>query len=261
MKIDNFPVGKADANVRCYLHDSLVGVCETHEYRPAILLIPGGGYEHVSPREADPVAMKFFSHGLNVFILTYSCREDIRVSKPVFEAAEAMCTIKRRAEEFCVDAEKVVIMGFSAGAHLALSVASLSNKPILSSYPECRPAAAILIYPVVTSGIFAHRGSFDYLCESEEERSFYSLENQVDGSMMPTFIVHAADDPTVPVENSLLLSMALSRNNIPFEMHILPEGGHGFSTATVEVGRSNSHDTLWPSLCYSWLSMTLGYIE
>ncbi len=261
MKIDSFKVGTADACVRCYLHDSLVGVCDTHEKRPAILLIPGGGYHHVSPREADPVAMKFFAHGINVFILTYSCCEAIKVSKPIFEAAQAMCTIRERAEEYNVDSSKVCIMGFSAGAHLALSVASLHAKPILSDYPSCRPDCAILIYPVVSAGLFAHSGSFDTLCESAEEREFYSLEKQIDSTMMPTFLVHAADDPTVPVENSLLLSMALSKNRIPFELHIYPEGGHGFSAATVEVGRSYPHDTIWPDECYRWLSMVLNYTE
>ena len=261
MKIENFKVGKADASVRCYLHDSFVGICDTHERRPAILLIPGGGYQHVSPREADPVAFKFFSHGINVFILTYSTGSAIKVSKPIFEAAEAMCRIRERAEEFSVDAAKVCIMGFSAGAHLALSVAALHSNSILSDYPHCRPDCAVLIYPVVSSGIFSHARSFDNLCENEEEREFYSLEKRINETMVPAFIVHAANAPSVPVENSLALSLALSANRIPFELHILPEGGHGFSTATEEVGRSFPHDTLWPELCYSWLSMVLKYTE
>ncbi|MCR5732893.1 MAG: alpha/beta hydrolase [Sphaerochaetaceae bacterium] len=261
MKIEQFKVGPADGKVICYLHDSLVGVCETNALRPAILLIAGGGYEHISPRESDPVAMKFFAHGINVFLLKYSCAEKIKISKPIFEAAEAMCTIRKRAKEFCVDENQVAILGFSAGGHLALSVAALSDEAILSAYPDCRPNAALLIYPVVTSGEFAHTGSFDYLCESEEERAFYSLENHIDEKMMPVFLLHAANDPSVPVENSLLLASALSRNKIPFEMHIYPEGGHGFATATKEVGVRISYNREWTELAARWLLTLFEYTE
>ena len=261
MKIEEFNVGKIGAKVICYLHDSLVGICETNALRPAVLLIAGGGYERISLRESDPVAMKFFAHGINVFLLKYSIADKIKASKPIFEAAEAMCKIRERAEEFSVDENKVAVLGFSAGGHLALSVAALSCESILSSYPKCRPDAALLIYPVVTSGKYAHKGSFDNLCETEEERAFYSLENRVNEKMMPVFLLHAANDPSVPVENSLMLASALSRYKVPFEMHIYPEGAHGFATATKEVGTRISYNSEWIEIATRWLFTQFDYTE
>ncbi|MPN62052.1 hypothetical protein SDC9_209798 [bioreactor metagenome] len=128
-------------------------------------------------------------------------------------------------------------------------------------YGYNKPNAMILCYPVISSGDFAHRGSFDNLLGTKEPDEStllkFSLENCVSDKTVPTFLWHTAEDGAVPVENSLLFSMALSKEKIPFELHVFPKGGHGMSLATAEVGCDAPYVARWIDFARKWLEVTL----
>lgn len=196
--------------------------------------------------------MKFYAHGINTFILYYSIGDAIGEEKPWQELEAAMKHINDNASAFNCLASASAVMGFSAGAHVAASYT------VFSSFA---PSLCVLGYPVITSGVYGHQGSFDALCSSSSEREFYSLEKRVSGKVCPVFIFHTANDEAVPVENSLLFASALSAVGSPFALHIYQEGKHGFSVATREVGSCYPALQGWCDECLDWMFSNWGWIE
>ena len=242
--------------------------------RPAILVLPGGGYGMCSDREAEPIANQYLALGFNCFVLRYSVGEHAsermpRFSQPLLEASLAMSIIRKNAEEWNVEENKIAIIGFSAGGHLAGSLATMWNdeaifKELGIPAESNKPNAAILCYPVLTFGELTHGGTRDNLLgkykNDEEFIKKYSLENNVSQDTPPTFIMHTAEDGAVPVKNSLVFATALSENKIPFELHIFPFGGHGMSTGTSEVCHTpNEYAGRWVELSNKWLRKTLDF--
>ncbi|MDR2029543.1 MAG: alpha/beta hydrolase [Treponema sp.] len=234
--------------------------------RPAVLILPGSGYFQCSPREAEALAVRFNAEGFHAFVLWYSCAPR-RHPLPVLDCARALTLIREHSAEWALDSEKIGLMGFSAGGHLALSTLLFGSRDFAVS-PGIDPRytaaqALILCYPVITSGEFAHRGSFDNLLGENPDSALgdlLSLENQITGNLPPVFLWHTYTDQSVPVENSLLLAGALRRAGISLEMHIFPQGKHGMSLAIGEtsVGDSefiNPHAAQWFSLCVNWLGL------
>ena len=207
----------------------------------AAVVCPGGGYRYCSPREADPVAVQFLQAGYHVFTLIYSTDHAPLLWQPLTEAASAILYLRRNAADLRIAADKITIVGFSAGAHLAASTALLWDAaPVQQAHgitgTEARPNAVVLGYPVITSGKIAHRGSIENLCGADEALlQTMSLEYQVRPEVPPFFIWHTVEDQAVPVETSLLLAGALKENNVPFELHLFTHGGHGSSTCTYVV--------------------------
>ena len=244
-----------------YLRDRTVEM-PAFNTRPAILILPGGGYAWCSKREADPVAMQFLQAGYNVFTLYYTCRSDETVPalrwQPLIDAAGAILHIRRNAEQFGTDPAKIAICGFSAGGHLALSGAVLD---IPGETAQQRPNAVILGYPVITAGEFAHRGSFVQLAGSEDAaaQQAFTLEDKVTSDTPPVFVWHTMEDKTVPVENTLLLLAALRRAGVPCEAHLFEKGAHGTSISTAEVDAADPHRAHWVALCLEWLGETFGF--
>ena len=226
--------------------------------RPLVLVVPGGGYSHLSAREGDPVALQFAAAGYHTAVLRYAVGDDAAHGLPLRQLAAAIGLVRQHAAAWHVLPDKIAVCGFSAGGHLALSGAVLAV-PGLPDPP--RPDAVILGYPVVTAGEFAHRGSFVRLAGSEDAaaQQVFTLEDQVNSDTPPVFVWHTMEDKTVPVENTLLLLAALRRAGVPCEAHLFEKGAHGTSISTAEVDAADPHRAHWVALCLEWLGETFGF--
>jgi pectinesterase len=206
----------------------------------AVVICPGGGYALLAfDKEGTRVAEEFVKWGVTAFVLKNRLPDDsINIDKslaPLQDAQQAIRLVRNNAKEFGVDRNKIGIMGFSAGGHLASTAATHFNFKADANNNDttsARPDFAILIYPVISfdSTIF-HRGSRNNLIganPSIEKTDFFSNELQVTITTPPTFLVHASDDGAVPVENSVRFYKACVKNKVPVEMHLYPKGGHGF---------------------------------
>jgi len=232
--------------------------------RGLVLVCPGGGYQRISPREAEPVAMQFAAAGWHAAVVHYSVAPH-KHPQPLLDVSRAMCLIREHAGEWQVDSQKIAVCGFSAGGHVAASLGVHWEKPYVQAHPGIRPGqnrpnALILGYPVITSGGFRHAGSFQGLLGENPDPALLkesSLERYVTPQTPPTFLWHTVEDQSVPVENSLLFAQALRKHNVPFELHVYPNGRHGLSLATIETARpdlpSNPHVAGWMRLCLEWL--------
>ncbi|MFV0561165.1 MAG: alpha/beta hydrolase [Enterococcus sp.] len=236
--------------------------------RPVVIICPGGGYEKVSPREGEAVAIRMNSFGFHACILEYSIAPN-RYPTALIELAKAVKYLRQHSTEWHVDPDKIIVAGFSAGGHLAGNLGVAWNNELLKEEVSgeatlWKPNALLLCYPVISSGEFAHQGSFNALLgdtkESNLKRSL-SLETQVTPATPPTFIWHTVSDAAVPVENTLLFANALQKNNIPFELHLFPKGEHGLSLATEETSldssKQNEAVSKWPELFELWVKNCL----
>ena len=223
----------------------------------AILILPGGGYSHLAiEKEGFKVARWLNASGITGFVLKYRMPSDeIMQNKeigPLQDAQEAMRIIRRNAEKWNLDKQKIGVMGFSAGGHLA---ATLSTKFGMNTYNadniSARPDFSALIYPVISmKKEITHMGSRTNLLgknASEENIKAFSNELNVSSTTPPVFLIHATDDYAVPVENSINYFLAAKSNKIPVELHIYEKGGHGFGLGNMPP---NSE---WPGTFITWL--------
>ena len=212
------------------------------EKRPGMLIIPGGGYQYCSEREADPPAMAFLKAGFQVFILNYSIGKDARWPNPLNDYEAAMELIQTKAEEWKVYKDKIAVLGFSAGGHLAASAATMA---------EHRPAAAILGYAVTLGDMVKN-------CEETAP----DVVSAVDRRTCPCFVFATRNDSVVPIENSIDFVSALAKNGVSFETHIYAYGPHGFSTGDTSVEYKDSHlcsrAPKWTEDSIAWLRDVLG---
>ena len=224
--------------------------------RPLVLVVPGGGYEHVSAREADPVAVRFLAAGYHAAVLEYGVGEQARDYRPFRQIDGALALLRERAAEWGIRPDKIAACGFSAGGHLALASAVLPLPGQTSWAGRQRPNALILSYPVVTAGPYAHRGSFEALSGAHDPAAHlaFGLEDKIGPDTPPVFLWHTMDDKTVPVENSLLLLGALQKAGVPCEAHLFPHGVHGLSVCTAEVNTPQPHAGRWFALAAEWLA-------
>jgi acetyl esterase/lipase len=205
----------------------------------AVVICPGGGYLHLAyTHEGTDVARMLNGLGITAFLLKYRLPNDeTMIDKsigPLQDAQRAIQLVRERAAEWGVNPGRVGIMGFSAGGHLASTAGTHFNQAVIDN-PEqvsLRPDFMVLLYPVISFiDSIAHRGSRDNLIGLNPDEALirkFSNEYQVTPETPPTFLVHAEDDKTVPVANSLHFFEALENNGVPAEMHIYPKGGHGF---------------------------------
>lgn len=208
-----------------------VSVCRR---RPAILILPGGAYRWTSPREAEPVALRFAARGYAAFVLDYTCAP---AGFPVSlrEAAMAMRYIRENARRFEVNPNMVAAMGFSAGGHLCGTLGTMYDCLQIADIAPAgliRPDALGLCYPVAVSWGDTHDESFENISRGDKSiRDSLSLERLVRSDMPPVFLWHTRDDQSVPVRNSLILASAMEAAGVDFSMHIYRHGQHGLSTA------------------------------
>lgn len=234
--------------------------------RPAVIICPGGAYAFKSDREAEIVAMRYLAAGNQAFVLQYSVAPS-RFPSAMLELAAAVAHVRSHAEEYYVDAEKIVIAGFSAGGHLCATLGNLWDEPVIEQAlgetyenKSWKPDGMILSYPVITMGEFTHEESRRLLLGenfTEEMAEAVSMEKRVTSKTVPTFIWHTQEDDAVPVENSLEFALALRKNKIPFEMHIYEKGCHGLSLCDHTVDDGNrafpADDANWIEMALNWL--------
>lgn len=227
--------------------------------RPLVLICPGGGYSMTSDREAEPLAVRFLAMGYHAGVLRYSVAP-ARYPLALLQLAESVRHLKEHADVYHIDAERIVIQGSSAGGHLAASLGVFWNRPFLSDAlgteaAMLKPAGLLLSYPVITSGIYAHRGSFESLLGEQEGTlgEQMSLEKQVTKDTPRTFLWHTEPDDTVPVENSLLFFQALHAHGVSAELHIYPAGGHGLGLANAETANRDGYGI--QKECQSWIDL------
>ncbi len=253
---------ESKATLTLYMHEQQEVV--DIKNRPVMLVIPGGGYNYVSAREGEPIALAYHNKGYHAAVLSYSvCEEGGNPLglQPIRDGVLAMKWLKENAARFHIVDHQYFVIGFSAGGHLAAGLGTLWNEPLLMEslgYKDDRykPDGMILSYPVLSSGEFAHRGSFTQLSGSltdDETAAFYSLEKRVDATTPPTFIWHTADDGAVPVENTLMFMLELQRHKVEFEGHIFDKGPHGLALANYTTNHIDPHCEHWMMLSLEWL--------
>ena len=257
------------AYLEAYLHSPHAELCINK--RKAIIVCPGGGYQMLSEREGEPVALQYFAAGLNVFVRRYSICGNAANYTPLIEACLAIRYLRKNCDELFVDPENIFITGFSAGGHLAASAGTLWHIPEVQAHldgdaPEiCKPTATILCYPVITNDEhYRHKGSILALNgyrDVKEEMDRFSLELLVDEKTAPAFLWHTAKDSVVPVQNSLLYATALAANKIPFELHIHPNGEHGLALCNKETCSNNGsyiipYNEDWIKYAIRWIDET-----
>lgn len=269
MKFENVKVetgGAVQASLSLYIQDSYP---ETYgeRRRPMVLICPGGGYEHVSVREGEPVAFQFLTAGCHAAVLWYDVAGDgAEHPQELTELAWSVAYIREHADAYAVDRDKIIVAGFSAGGHLAACLGCFWDRDWLEKEMnlkrECyQPNGLILAYPVITSGAFAHRGSMENLMGSRRRDALeeeLSLENQVTDKVPPVFMWHTFEDESVPLENSLMFAAALRKAGVHFEYHVFPRGGHGYALATRETSRPDGREIepqceQWMELCRNWI--------
>ena len=225
-----------DPTLTTYIQYNMTEMKQENRKRPTLLICPGGGYGMCSQREAEPIALAFIPFGMNAFVLDYSVAPN-KFPTQIREVAAAMELLYQKQDEWHVDTEKITIIGFSAGGHLAAHYSTSFDIPeVREVFPESKAVnGSILSYPVITAeeGL-CHQGSFKNLTGeyplSEENYKRFSLENCVSEKTPPAFIWHTAADNCVPVESALRYAAAMSKCKRPYELHIYPCGGHGGST-------------------------------
>lgn len=241
--------------LECFIHDD-------DQPRPAVIVVPGGGYDHVSPRESNNVAQEFYDLGYQAFVLIYSvdATKEIPLKlQPLMDISRAVRYIRHYGDKFKLYNNKVALCGFSAGGHLCASLAVHYEDIEDNIYSDVsnRPDAIILSYPVITTGNFAHVGSVKTLLgelATIDELKYMSLEKQVTEKTPPAFIWTTAADKSVPIENSIMFAMACAEHKVPYALHIFSEGRHG-----INLGKKTETDeeiyeiTVWPQMADCFL--------
>ena len=246
----NYPLAfEFRPNLRKYL-------IEDGKTHPVMLVLPGGGYAVVVPPEGELVAKRFNELGYSCFVMTYTTNQTMKapvMDQAMRDLARAIRFVRKNASEYRIEPDKLCVCGFSAAGHVCGSVCDYWDE-IKETDPEykdisCRPDAAILSYPVITSGEYAHKDSFKFLLggdiydrtddEAKELLDKYSLEKHVKPSNPPCFIWQTEADNLVPVKNSYLYAEACKNAGVKYEHITFPEGFHGLSIPNRDWAQGN----------------------
>jgi acetyl esterase/lipase len=225
----------------------------------AVIICPGGAYGLLAVKhEGSEVAAWFNSIGVSAFVLKYRLPNDLimtdRSIAPLQDVQEAIRLVRRNAQMWHISANKIGVMGFSAGGHLAATASTLYNEKVyeVSDTVSARPDFSLLIYPVISMDLtITHLGSRENLIgknPSPAQVKRFSNELNVNAQTPPAFIVHSINDEAVPPMNSVNYAFALQKNHVISELHLYEKGGHGYG-----LGRSTDTESTWPAACVKWL--------
>ncbi len=240
----------------------------TPEKRPAILVVPGGGYAYCSEREADPAALAFSGAGYQTFVLKYHCGDASAYPTPLIEIAQACALVRKQNAEYHIDPNKIAIIGFSAGGHLAALLGSSWYQKSLQALTwldeeEMRPNAILLGYPLVHLRAFAERlraADVEPHARGAMIRDYAPQKDPlalVGEATPPTFIFHTLTDPTILPMDTLEYVNALVKNNVPCEYHLFSAGEHGLSTAD----SLSCYGREYPHRVHHWVPMALAWLN
>lgn len=224
----------------------------------AVVICPGGGYGRLSIDHEGYFIAKWLNElGITGVVLKYRLPSDLIMQNksigPLQDVQEAIRIVRRNGANWNLDNLKIGIIGFSAGGHLASTASThFAEKVYECDETSARPDFAILIYPVISMNKeITHGGSrTNLLGENPDSKlvEYFSNELQVTKETPPTFLIHASDDKTVPVLNSINYFLSLKKNEVPSELHIFEKGGHGFGLA-----KNRDTESQWPKMCEQWL--------
>ena len=233
--------------------------------RPAVIVVGGGGYAMVSKREVEPVVFQFLAKGFHVFSLCYETAPAVRYPEELLELACAVDFIRKNAEAFTVNPDEIFAVGFSAGGHLCGNLSTDYTQAVegYGAPLDCKLTGAGLCYPVI-SDVYGHVGSFVNLTEpfsEEKKQATYNkirLDEIVCERTSPAFIWSTTNDQIVPVRNAIRYADALAQKDVPFELHIYPQGEHGMSTCDKEI---NPEKGEYISLAAHWIGACAAFFR
>ncbi len=250
--------------------------------RPAVIICPGGAYLGINEKESDPVALKFLSAGYHSFVLQYSVGTEMaRFPMPFLDVAKAVMTIRQNAGRWCVDSDKIVLCGFSAGGYLAATLAATWREAYFSEALNAesqtfKPNALILGYSLLDIQQFKIQNMmknpemqplldmifttvYGSINPDQNILNRWSFMDKISSDMPPTFLWNTSEDALIDIDESLSLVKALSKNNISYEFHIFEKGAHGLSLGDQTVGYSEAemqkhlNTPKWIDLALNWL--------
>lgn len=250
--------------VRAYIHENRQELGD-REY-PCIIVLPGGGYQMTSEREAEPIALRYFAEGFNAYVLDYTV---LGKGKPypnaMIETACLIDLIRQGKGGETSRKDQICVAGFSAGGHLASTIATrFDDKKIMDFLGKSvRPDCVILGYPVIVSGEYAHKGSFENLTGSTDEQTHneHDTTKYVRPDMPPVFLFHTANDQLVPVQNTLLFAKELADKRVPFECHVYPDGVHGLALANDVTKTTTEHDNQINERVAEWVNKSVQFMK
>ena len=258
--------------IRLIKHPTLTAFVPNQESNTgvAVIICPGGGYRHLAiHKEGYQTAKWLNTKGINAFVLKYrttSESEDLQIpyKAPLQDAQRAIQIIRKRASEWNINPDKIGIMGFSAGGHLAATASvhydeNWVNLADALSSVSCKPDFSVLLYPLISADKeIQSQGSFQNLLrnnDTPELREFFSLENHITKETPPALLIHASDDEAVNPANSIRYYLKMIEKGNEAALHIFSSGGHGFGLAD-----QTANAWMWPELCLQWME-EVGIIE
>ncbi len=232
----------------------------------AVVICPGGSYYGLAfTGEGSLIAKWLNSMGMNAFVLKYRLPDDAIMENkaigPMQDGQQAIRIVRRRAAEWGINPQKIGIIGFSAGGHLASTISTHFDEKVYEpgDSTSARPDFSLLIYPVISmDSVITHRESRQNLLGNSPTPEFvkhFSNELQVTGKTPPAFMVHSIDDGAVPVQNSISYALALKQNKVACELHLYQSGGHGYG-----LGHTKNTESTWPEACRKWLEAN-GFLQ
>lgn len=250
---------------------------------PAVIICPGGGFGLLSPREMEPIALKFVNEGISAFVLEYPVGdENVEYPTTLISIASAVAHVRSNVKKYHIIPNKITLCGFSAGGYVAASLAVDWQLPYISENLNMestlfKPNSAILCYPVIDLEQQKDYHENEYMGKTinltdamryrllgkkatytKEEKESIALQNKVTPAVCPCFLWHTADDISVNVNNSLQFASALSKNNVPFELHIFQSGLHGLALGNhITAARKGDIN---PS-CAKWFDLAIAWME